>query len=100
VVTSDRQPAIEVSGVHKSFGQQKVLKGIDLLVRQGEILSVLGRSGTGKSVLLRLLVALEKPDAGFIRVNGTEVTNIPRKQLSDIRKVLASYFNRQPSMIR
>ena len=55
-------PAIAVEDLHKSFGSQKVLNGISLAVKRGETLAVLGRSGTGKSVLLRLIIGLEKPD--------------------------------------
>jgi phospholipid/cholesterol/gamma-HCH transport system ATP-binding protein len=54
---------IVVKGLRKSFGTQQVLKGIDLTVSKGEILAVLGKSGTGKSVLLRLMIGLEKPDS-------------------------------------
>ena len=56
------QPIV-VKGLRKSFGEQQVLKGIDLAVDKGEILAILGKSGTGKSVLLRLLIGLEKADA-------------------------------------
>src|SRR5580693_269241 len=60
--------AIAVEDVHKSFGAQKVLNGVSLAVSRGQTLAVLGRSGTGKSVLLRLIIGLEKPDAGSIRI--------------------------------
>ena len=57
---------IELKDLHKSFGEQHVLDGIDLTVEPAETISVLGRSGTGKSVLLKLLIGLEKPDSGSI----------------------------------
>jgi ABC-type transporter Mla maintaining outer membrane lipid asymmetry ATPase subunit MlaF len=65
---------IQVQSLSKSFGKQTVLKGINLQVARGETLSVLGRSGTGKSVLLKLLIGLHKPDSGSIRVNGEDIT--------------------------
>ena len=62
-------PVLAVEGVHKSFGSQKVLNGISLAVGRSETLAVLGRSGTGKSVLLRLIIGLEKPDSGSVRIH-------------------------------
>ena len=58
----DQQVPIRVQGLHKSFGAQTVLDGITLDVKQGETVAVLGRSGTGKSVLLKLLIGLQAPD--------------------------------------
>ncbi len=63
-----------LQGLHKSFGAQRVLNGIDLTVSSGETLVVLGRSGTGKSVLLKLMIGLQKPDSGSIRIHGEEIT--------------------------
>ena len=60
----DAAQPLEVSALRKSFGPQKVLKGVDLSARAGETVVVLGRSGTGKSVLLKLIVGLQKPDSG------------------------------------
>ena len=85
-------PPIQVSSLNKSFGQQTILKGINLEVAQGETLSVLGRSGTGKSVLLKLMIGLEKPDSGSIRVYGEEVTKMPLKQLNEVRKKMGFLF--------
>ena len=62
-----------VRGLHKSFGAQKVLEGIDLEVRPGEIFVIMGPSGSGKSVLLKHLIGLETPDAGEILVNGQSI---------------------------
>ena len=58
---------IELKDLRKSFGEQTVLNGIELAVDSGETVTVFGRSGTGKSVLLKLLIGLEKPDSGSIR---------------------------------
>ncbi len=83
---------VRVQGLRKSFGGQPVLKGIDLEVALGETLTVLGRSGTGKSVLLRLLVGLHKPDAGSIRIHGQEVNGLGRNPLNELRKRIGFLF--------
>lgn len=87
----ETEPII-VKGLRKSFGTQEVLKGIDLTVSKGEILAVLGKSGTGKSVLLRLLIGLEKSDSGSIRINGQEITGLPMDPLNEIRKKIGFLF--------
>ncbi|MFJ2901307.1 amino acid ABC transporter ATP-binding protein [Streptomyces sp. NPDC087212] len=62
--------AVEVHGVHKWYGAQRVLEGVDLTVRPGEVTVVLGPSGSGKSTLLRVINHLEKPEIGYVSVNG------------------------------
>lgn len=64
---------IKASGIHKSFGNLEVLKGIDLEVRKGEILSVMGASGAGKTTLLQILGTLSTPDEGILEIDGTTV---------------------------
>ncbi len=66
--------SLVVRGLHKSFGGQKVLDGIDLEVQPGEIFVIMGPSGSGKSVLLKHLIGLEAPDAGEILINGEPVS--------------------------
>jgi phospholipid/cholesterol/gamma-HCH transport system ATP-binding protein len=83
---------IQVRTLHKSFGEQTVLNGINLEVRQGETLSILGRSGTGKSVLLKLIVGLQVPDSGSICVHGKEIAGLPMDQLNEIRKKIGFLF--------
>jgi phospholipid/cholesterol/gamma-HCH transport system ATP-binding protein len=90
--TKEHIPPIQVKTLRKTFGKQKVLNGIDLEVAQGETVSVLGKSGTGKSVLLKLIIGLLKPDSGSIRVHGEEITAIPRDQLDEIRKKVGFLF--------
>jgi phospholipid/cholesterol/gamma-HCH transport system ATP-binding protein len=87
----DRQPVV-VKGLRKSFGEQQVLKGLDLSVNKGEILAVLGKSGTGKSVLLRLLIGLAKPDAGSICIRGQETTNLQMEELNEMRLKVGFLF--------
>lgn len=76
---------IKIRGVEKSFADYDVLRGIDLDLYQGENLVVLGRSGTGKSVLIKLISGLLSPDAGTIEVLGNEVTTITQHALEDLR---------------
>jgi phospholipid/cholesterol/gamma-HCH transport system ATP-binding protein len=85
-------PAIAVDDVHKSFGSQKVLSGISLTVNRGETLAVLGRSGTGKSVLLRLIIGLEKPDSGSILIHGRDILGLNLDQLGAIRMKMGFLF--------
>jgi len=85
-------PLVQVKSLSKSFGKQVVLKEISLEVGQGETLSVLGRSGTGKSVLLKLIIGLHKPDSGSIRVNGEDVTKLGLKELNEVRKKVGFLF--------
>ena len=76
---------IEAQGIEKSFGTLKVLKGIDLQVAQGEVLSIMGASGAGKSTLLQILGTLSTPDAGSLRIDGTDVLSLGSKALSQFR---------------
>jgi phospholipid/cholesterol/gamma-HCH transport system ATP-binding protein len=85
-------PVVAVEDVRKSFGRQTVLNGINLSVRRGETLAVLGRSGTGKSVLLRLIIGLEKPDAGSIQIQGQDTAGLDLDQLGEIRKKMGFLF--------
>src|SRR5580704_3162018 len=85
-------PVIAVVDLHKSFGTQKVLNGISLTIRRGETLAVLGRSGTGKSVLLRIIIGLQKPDSGSVRIRGQDIAGFTLDQLGEIRKKMGFLF--------
>jgi phospholipid/cholesterol/gamma-HCH transport system ATP-binding protein len=85
-------PPIEIKGLRKSFGEQQVLRGIDLTVNQSEILAVLGKSGTGKSVLLKLLIGLQKADAGTITIRGEDTTHLEMDALNEMRKKVGFLF--------
>jgi phospholipid/cholesterol/gamma-HCH transport system ATP-binding protein len=73
-LTPDGSPLISFKGVHKAFGDNQVLAGVDLDIFPGETMVILGRSGSGKTVLTSMLVGLNKPDIGSITVEGTEIT--------------------------
>src|ERR1700677_736754 len=89
---NDSAPAIAVKDLHKSFGEQKVLNGVTLSLGRGETLAVLGRSGTGKSVLLRIIIGLQKPDSGSVHIHGQEITCLDLDQLGEIRKKMGFLF--------
>ena len=86
------RPAIALQKLHKSFDGQVVLKGIDLEVRRGETVAVLGRSGTGKSVLLKLIVGLQRPDSGSVCIQGKEITSLPVEELNAVRTKMGFLF--------
>jgi phospholipid/cholesterol/gamma-HCH transport system ATP-binding protein len=83
---------IAVEDLHKSFGSKQVLNGISLTVSRGETLAVLGRSGTGKSVLLRLIIGLQKPDSGSVRIHGQDIAGLALDQIGEIRKKMGFLF--------
>lgn len=85
-------PAVAVTDLHKSFGANNVLDGVTLAVSRGSTLAVLGRSGTGKSVLLKLIVGLAKPDSGAIEILGQDVDGMSIDRMSDVRKKIGFLF--------
>ena len=85
-------PAVVLRGLHKSFGNQIVLDGIDLTVKSGETVAMLGRSGTGKSVLLKIIIGLQKPESGSVRVHDQEITRLDLDALNEIRKKMGFLF--------
>lgn len=76
---------IQTKGITKSFGSLQVLKGIDLAIKQGEIVSIVGPSGAGKTTLLQIIGTLDKPDTGTLILNGTDVRKLNEKALSAFR---------------
>lgn len=88
----DKQPVIEVIDLHKSFGGNGVLKGVNLTIYKGETVVVLGRSGCGKSVLLRHMIGLMKPDSGRILVDGVDITRLKHGELYEMRKKFGMLF--------
>lgn len=85
-------PVIEVSGLSKRFDGRTVLDGIDLTVRRGETLVVMGASGCGKSTLLRTLIGAHRPDEGRISLFGRELLSLRAKELDDVRKRFGILF--------
>ncbi len=92
--TIEKNKLITISGLYKSFGKKEVLRGIDLELAKGENLIVLGRSGTGKSVLIKIICGLLIPDKGTVNVLGQDVASLNKKQLQNLRlKVAFSFQN-------
>ena len=89
---SERPTVISIRGVRKAFGEREILRGVDLDVHEAENVVVLGRSGSGKSVLIKLLVGLLEPDAGKIVVLGQKVHHLPRKELDALRRRVGFSF--------
>lgn len=86
------EKVIEVRNFKKSFGPKEVHKGVSFEVFKGECLGLIGGSGTGKSVLLRSLIGLEKADSGQINIEGEEITNMRERDLTLIRRKVAYAF--------
>ncbi len=87
-----QQKMIEIVDLHKSFGDNYVLKGVNLHVNKGETVVVIGRSGCGKSVLLRHIIGLMKPDKGSVYVDGVDVTRLKDDELYELRKKFGMVF--------
>lgn len=76
---------IEATGIRKSFGTLEVLKGVDLAVRRGEIVAIVGKSGAGKTTLLQILGTLDRPDRGTVCIDGQNVSALGEKELAKFR---------------
>jgi len=87
-----REPFVEFREVAKAYGPKQVLKGANLTVYRGEVLVILGGSGTGKSVTLRHMLGLEAPDAGRVIVEEEDITDLPEQELYRVRKKFGMLF--------
>ena len=90
--TAKETPAIEVRQLHKRLGPQHVLRGVDLQIRRGETCVVLGRSGCGKSVLLKHLIGLMRPTDGRVFIDGEDITDLPERTLLQVRRKVGMLF--------
>jgi phospholipid/cholesterol/gamma-HCH transport system ATP-binding protein len=88
----DKQPIIRLEGVHKAFGRQVVLDGVDLAIRPGETTVVMGPSGCGKSVLLKHIIGLMRPDRGKVYFRGHVVSTMTDRQLVPVRRRMGFLF--------
>ncbi len=86
------EPSIQIEGVWKALGGKPVLRGVDLTVGRGESVVIIGRSGTGKSVLLKHVVGLIDPERGTVRVDGMEVPALSVSELLELRKRMGMLF--------
>lgn len=83
---------IEIKQVDKSFGDKQVLKNVSLRVEDGETMALIGGSGSGKSTMLRLMIGLDRPTAGEIWIDGTEITQLSEDELDDVRLSMGMVF--------
>jgi len=83
---------IRIENLHKKFGTLEVLKGVNLTINKGEITAIIGRSGSGKTVLIKHVVGLLKPDKGHIFINGIDITKADEKLLKKIRRKFGFLF--------
>ncbi|HPC04820.1 MAG TPA: ABC transporter ATP-binding protein [Syntrophales bacterium] len=83
---------IELVDIHKSFGRQHVLEGVNLTVEQGKTTVIIGRSGGGKSVVLKHMIGLLKPDSGKVLVEGTDIARMGDRDLNEVRKKFGMLF--------
>ncbi len=83
---------IQIKGLTKAFGTKTVLNGVDLEIEDGKITVIIGRSGGGKSVLLKHIIGLLKPDKGHIYLDGTDITELRERELNEIRKRFGMLF--------
>lgn len=91
-IVESKEPLIVFEDVSISFGSNAVLKNVSFYVERGQTLCILGRSGVGKSVALRLLMGFLKPDSGSIRFEGQELTNLSEEELRPIREHITMVF--------
>jgi phospholipid/cholesterol/gamma-HCH transport system ATP-binding protein len=91
-VNGNGSVVIELQDVHKAFRGQPVLCGVDLSIRAGETFTILGGSGSGKSVCLKHMIGLLRPDRGRVRVLGVDITDLPEHQLVECRKAVSMIF--------
>src|SRR5438552_11767629 len=87
-----RDVFVEFRDVYKAYGAKEVLRGVNLKVFRGEVLVILGGSGTGKSVTLRHMLGLEAPDAGQVLVEEEDITDLPEEELYRVRKKFGMLF--------
>ena len=90
IFTEANEPVISIRDLKKSFGALTVLNGIDIDIFKGENIAVLGKSGSGKSVLIKIISGLLKPDFGIVKVMGQEVDKISAAELQQLRLKIAS----------
>ena len=91
-MSDGKNTAVALDGVTKKFGDRQVLRDVSLSVSRGETICILGRSGTGKSVTLKLIIALLKPESGHIWIDGEDITRLEGQKLSRVRRKMGFLF--------
>lgn len=90
--TPNQNRIIEIKDLRKSYGDNHVLDGFNMLLNEGENLVIMGKSGSGKSVMIKCLIGLEQPDSGSIVVMGKDITKLDREELDDLRTEVGFLF--------
>ena len=90
--TTSKNAIISIKDLHKSFGTNVVLDGFDLELYEGENLVVMGKSGSGKSVMIKCVIGLEQPDSGSILVMDQEINNLEQEELDELRTEIGFLF--------
>jgi phospholipid/cholesterol/gamma-HCH transport system ATP-binding protein len=83
---------IRLIDIHKSFGKQQVLNGVNLEIEDGKTTIIIGKSGGGKSVLLKHIIGLLKPDSGQVFIDGTDIARLNDRNLNEVRKKFGMLF--------
>ena len=91
-INSQKKPIIIIKDLHKAFGTNKVLDGFNLVLNEGENLVVMGKSGSGKSVMIKCLIGLEVPDSGSILVMNKEINTLEREVIDELRTEIGFLF--------
>ena len=86
------RPVIEMRGIDKAFGQQVIFRGMSLTLHEGEVLSILGESGSGKSVALKMMIGLAEPDRGEVLFHGRDIASMDSEALQALRREAAYVF--------
>jgi phospholipid/cholesterol/gamma-HCH transport system ATP-binding protein len=89
---TDRKAVIEVQNVHKSFGTNHVLNGFTMTLHEGENVVVMGKSGSGKSVLIKCIIGLESVNSGIIKIMDKDITGISREEMDELRTEIGFLF--------
>lgn len=88
----NRRPFVDLRQIHKAMGRQRILRGVDLAVYPGETLAVIGPSGEGKTVMVKHIIGLLRPDSGTVLVDGVEVHRLRERQLTPVRRKVGMLF--------
>ena len=90
--TPNKKPIIEITDLKKSYGDNHVLAGFNMVLNEGENLVIMGKSGSGKSVMIKCLIGLEEPDSGSIIVMGKDISTLNRDELDELRTEVGFLF--------
>jgi len=91
-IRENRKPVVEITNLYKSYGSNKVLDAFNLKLYEGENLVVMGKSGSGKSVMIKCLIGLEEPDSGSISIMGQAIKTLSREELDELRTEIGFLF--------